>query len=75
MSYMDEIKQLLESSFEQSQVQVGDMTGTQDHLEIFITAPAFAGKSLLQQHRMVMDVLKQRFEDKLHAVKIKTQTP
>jgi monothiol glutaredoxin len=68
MSYMDEIKNLLLEHFQDADVQVGDMTGTQDHLEIAIASAAFEGKALLQQHRMVMDVLKEKFEDKLHAV-------
>ena len=73
MTAMERIKNLLEKSFPDSEVQVGDMTGTQDHLEIHIAAKEFEGLTLIKQHQLVYDCLRESFSDFLHAVKIKTQ--
>ena len=70
---MKHIEDTLKSHFQDAEVQVGDMTGTGDHLEIAISSQAFQGKKLLEQHRLVMDVLKKEFDDQLHAVKLKIQ--
>lgn len=69
------LQNLLETEFKESSVKVEDLTGTKDHLEIFITSPDFLGKTLIQQHRMVMEVLKAPLSERIHAVKINTKTP
>lgn len=74
MNPLEEVKNLIESQLPESMVQVGDMTGTLDHLEILVISDAFKGKMLLDQHQMVMDILKESLKDKIHAVKIKTIT-
>ncbi len=74
MTPMEEIKTLLESKIEDSMVMVGDMTGTMDHLEILVVSDTFKGKMLIDQHQIVMDVLKVPLADQVHAVQIKTMT-
>ena len=74
MNPLEEVKTLIESNLPESQVQVGDMTGTLDHLEILVISNEFKGKMLLEQHQMVMDILKESLKEKIHAVKIKTIT-
>ena len=56
-------------------VNAFDLTGGGDHFGLEITSKEFEGKRLLQQHRMVMDILKVEFQGDLHAVQIKTKTP
>lgn len=69
------IKSILDNHFEGSQVYVGPMRGaSDDHLEIQVTSSQFEGLSLLDQHQMVMDALKEELKDKLHAVRIKTRS-
>jgi len=65
---------LIEAQLAGSTAEVGDMTGTGDHLEILVISDDFKGKLLLDQHQMVMDVLKESLKEKVHAVKIKTIT-
>ncbi len=72
---LDKIKTLLENNLSPEKVEVTDLTGTQDHLGLLVVSQQFAGKPLLAQHRLVMDVLKAEFQAKLHAVKIETYTP
>ncbi len=74
MNPLEEVKDLIEANLADSQVQVGDMTGTLDHLEILVVSDEFKGKLLLEQHQMVMDILKDSLKEKIHAVKIKTIT-
>ncbi len=69
-----EVKSLIESNLNESLVEVNDMTGTLDHLEILVVSDEFKGKLLLEQHQMVMDILKDSLKEKIHAVKIKTMT-
>jgi stress-induced morphogen len=74
MNTLEEIKNLIEAQLAGSTAEVGDMTGTGDHLEILVISDDFKGKLLLDQHQMVMDVLKESLKEKVHAVKIKTIT-
>lgn len=74
MNPLEEVKNLIESELKDSVVQVGDMTGTLDHLEINVYSDQFKGKLLIDQHQMIMDILKESLKEKIHAVKIKTMT-
>lgn len=74
MTPMHEIKNLLESNIDQSYAEVSDMTGTMDHLEILVVSDVFKGKMRIDQHQIVMDVLRESLKEKVHAVKIKTLT-
>lgn len=74
MNPLEMVKELIESNLENSLVQVSDMTGTQDHLEILVVNDIFKGKMLIDQHQIVMDILRDSLKDQIHAVKIKTMT-
>lgn len=45
------------------------------HFNVSIESSAFAGKSLVQQHRMVYDLLSEEFDQGLHALALKTKAP
>ncbi len=66
------IEKLITTHLPDAEVLIHDMTGTRDHLDIMVTSQAFQGKPLIQQHRMIMDILKIEFSNQLHAVKLKT---
>ena len=74
MDPLAEIKNLIEQNLADSAVTVSDMTGTGDHLEILVVCDAFKDKMLIDQHQMIMDILKEPLKEKVHAVKIKTMT-
>ncbi len=57
-----------------TRVQVTDLRGTGDHLGLLVISNKFQGEPLLEQHKMVMDVLKEKLKEEIHAVKIKTLT-
>ncbi len=68
------LEQLIKDNIKDAKVEITDLTGTGDHLGLHIVSNEFKGKNLLGQHRMVMDILKEELKDKLHAVKLKTET-
>ena len=45
------------------------------HFEAVVVSPAFAGKSRIEQHRMVMDVFAGELGGAIHALSLKTKTP
>ena len=85
MPKVDEIKEMLASNLPAgAQIEVWDLRQRhsvhaqtkQDHFGIRVVSSVFAGKGRLQQHRMVMDILKGEFGDEgIHAVQLKTLTP
>ena len=50
-------------------------TGGGDHFRATVTAPAFAGLSRIEQHRLVYDVFGEEIGGPIHALSLKTQTP
>ena len=70
-----ELRDLIVAHFDQADVTVTDMTGTMDHYEVEVISPAFAGKSLIEQHKMVHAAVGAHLTTTIHALKIKTRTP
>jgi stress-induced morphogen len=71
-----QLKQRLESLAPMTQAEVVDMTGTQDHYQALIISPAFAGKMMIEQHRMVFKLVQAEVDSgEVHALTLKTYTP
>jgi stress-induced morphogen len=70
----EKIKELIIDKIEDAEVQITDLTGTRDHLGLVVASNQFKGKMLVEQHRMVMDILKENLKEEIHAVQIKTMT-
>lgn len=49
--------------------------GGETHFRVDIVAPAFAGKSRVERHRLVNDVLADAFSRGLHALAIRARAP
>jgi len=73
MLSVDEVKKLIEQGISRSTAEVTDLTGTSDHFGITVTSPEFAGKSLIEQHKMVQNSLGKHLTTTIHAVDIKTR--
>lgn len=69
-----EIEALLRAGFPDGEFRITDLTGTQDHYEAAIVSDAFAGKSLLEQHRLVYAALGDTMKSQIHALTFKTYT-
>ncbi len=68
-----EIEKMILEALPGSRAAVSDMMGTGDHFEITVESPAFAGKSRMDQHKMVFAALQKEMDNRIHAVQIKTK--
>lgn len=66
-----QLQSILENAFPGGEVLIIDLAGDDDHYRAAIKAPQFAGKSVVQQHKMVYDALNGMAE--LHALSLKTE--
>ena len=70
----EQLKQRLNAAYPEGQVDVVDLTGTEDHYEVFVESQKFAGLSRLQQHQNVMSVFASELKTgEVHALSIKTK--
>ncbi len=64
---------LIRQSIPDAEVDVYDLTGTMDHFDVLVRSSAFAGKSLMDRHRMVEAAVRPaRADGRIHALAIKT---
>lgn len=68
------VEDIIKKGIPDATVMVEDMTGTRDHLAITVVSDAFKGKLLIEQHQMLMDLLKEELKTRIHAVKLQTYT-
>ena len=71
----DEITQAITEALPGAEVEMRDLAGDNDHWAAKVTAPQFAGKSRVQQHKMVYDALGGRMGGVLHALQLSTAVP
>jgi stress-induced morphogen len=74
MGHFQFVEDIIKTGLPDAQVMVEDMTGTRDHLAITVVSDAFEGKMLIQQHQMLMNLLKDELKSRIHAVKLETFT-
>jgi len=75
MADLAELKGMIETALPGADVEVIDEGGG-DHLRAVVTAPQFEGLRRLDQHRLVRNAVRERFEDgSIHALSIKTSVP
>lgn len=71
-----DLKKRIEALGPETIVQVTDLTGTEDHYEVMVVSGQFEGKNLIEQHRMVNELLKEQLQSgEVHALSLKTLTP
>jgi stress-induced morphogen len=72
----DQLKIRLETLSPGTRAQVVDLTGTMDHYQAMIVSPAFEGKMMIEQHRMVFKLVQAEVDSgEVHALTLKTYTP
>lgn len=70
----NQIKDRLESHFPESTIEVFDLTGTEDHYEVFVESKDFSGLTRIQQHQKVMACFGPELKTgEVHALSIKTK--
>mgnify|MGYP006266240069 CR=1 FL=1 len=68
-----EVKTLIEEGIPGATATVSDLTGTGDHFRADVVAPAFEGKSMIEQHQMVYAALGDRVGGPIHALQLFTK--
>ena len=58
-----------------AQVELTDLTGTEDHWQATVISSEFAGKSLIERHRMVMAALATEMKGPIHALTLQVRAP
>lgn len=74
MNGFEWLEDLIKKDIPDAHVEVNDLTGTRDHLDIMVVSDVFKGKLLIDQHQILMDILKDELKSRIHAVKLKTLT-
>ena len=68
------IEQILEEGLTNPKIFLQDMTGTMDHFNAIIISDDFIGKNLIEQHRLVYNILGDMVTNEIHALQLKTLT-
>jgi stress-induced morphogen len=75
----EEIESLIEAHIEDARATVRRSRhpgeAEDNHFAAIVVSPAFEGKTLVDQHRLVYDALGERMTTDVHALEIKTYTP
>jgi stress-induced morphogen len=75
MADLAELERMIESALPGAEVEVIDEGGG-DHLRAVVSAPQFEGLKRIDQHRLVRNAVRKRFEDgSIHALSISTSVP
>lgn len=75
MPSAEDIKQRIETAIPGAHADVEDYSGTGDHFRVSVSAPAFEGRSRIEQHRLVYAVFGADIGGPIHALSLKTYTP
>lgn len=70
-----DIAKLIEQALPGAKVTMEDLAGDGDHYRAHVVAAQFAGKSRIQQHKLVYDALGGRMGSELHALQLTTSVP
>ena len=71
----DAIAAKIRASIPDAQVELKDLTGTEDHWQATVISAAFSGRSLIERHRLVMAALAEEMKGPIHALTLDTKTP
>ena len=68
----NELEAILQKKFPNSEIELIDTAGDQDHYNLTIKDSSFKNISIIAQHKLVKDALKEVLSTRLHALSIKT---
>jgi stress-induced morphogen len=69
-----DIKSRIETAIPGARAEVEDWTGGGNHFRATVRAPAFAGLSRIEQHRLVYAVFGEEIGGPIHALSLTTQS-
>ena len=69
---IEEIKSLIKESMPDAEIIIKDLAGDENHYSATIKSKVFAGKSKIEQHKLVYKALKGKMGNELHALALNT---
>lgn len=76
MVQADSVIAAVRQALPDAQVEVEDLTGGGDHLQVKVVSTAFAGLSRIKQHQLVYKALNQELAtEAIHALALTTSCP
>ena len=72
----DQVKEAIRQVMPDAHVEVEDLTGGGDHLQVKVVSTAFAGLSKVKQHQLVYGALRSELaSEAIHALALTTTSP
>jgi stress-induced morphogen len=71
----ESVRRLLLLALPDADIELVDLTGTEDHYQARIVSRAFDGKTLIEQHQLVYRALGDAMHGPIHALALKTYSP
>ena len=76
MVHPDQVRSAISQALPDARVEVEDLTGGGDHLQVTEVSSAFAGLSRVKQHQLVYGALRSELaSEAIHALALQTSTP
>jgi len=76
MVNFDQVKAAIGRALPDASVEVEDLTGGGDHLQVKVVSSAFTGLNRVKQHQLVYGALRQELaSEAIHALALQTSTP
>ena len=70
-----EIENKIKEKIKTSHLQAIDLRGG-DHIQVIVVSPEFEDKSLVEQHKIIYDILSNEMKtNEIHALTLKTYSP
>ena len=70
----DDLLKIIEESFPESDIEIKDLAGDDNHFSVTIRSKKFIGLSRIKQHKMVYEALGNLMKHEIHALSMKTLT-
>ena len=69
---LEQVKSLIKEALPDAEITIEDLAGDDNHYSATIKSKTFAGKSKIDQHKIVYKALKGKMGNELHALAINT---
>jgi len=70
----NKIEQLLKNKIENAKIFIHDMTGQNNHFNLIVIADIFTNLPLIEQHKIIYNILESMITNEIHALQLKTMT-
>ena len=70
-----DIEAAIQAALPDAIIELRDLAGDDDHWAVTVTSAEFAGKSRVQQHKMVYAAIGEKMGGELHALQVTTKVP